>query len=137
LSLIALTSTQTRDDLRCARDNFDKKCMKHCKLGNNTEVWNCCEMTRCKKCWMDVGLSVCGSSVKFIINEAISELDAAFASKECEPNADTFPSIKCFHRFHPTPFYAIIFLIITVAALNVIYTMILRRGRRTRSISSS
>lgn len=117
---IELSWGQTRNDLRCARDNIDKKCQKSCKLANSSSSWNCCEMTRCKKCWMDVGLSTCGSQVEDMLKQAIQVLDSTFQSQACV-ESDKFPSFKCLRHFHKIQFSIILLLIVLVAGFIVIF----------------
>ena len=121
------TSGQTASENACASDKFDKPCLKKCtfELKNKKP---CCEITRCTKCWKDVGLSKCGPTVQGILQAKIAGFEIGFSALGCT-ESDRYPSTKCLYHFYPAWFY-VVPLLILAAIGGVVAVVVLRRRRR-------
>ena len=83
----------------CARNTFDKPCVKQCTIQfeknvNGNDPDQCCEMTRCVKCWSTRATDACGPEVEKVVNISMLLMEAAFKMNNCSESR-RYPSFKC------------------------------------------
>jgi len=86
-------------------------------------------MTRCTKCWSDVGIDVCGEQVAGVVKDYTLQLEGYFKLKGCQ-DSDRYPSFKCFYHFYTTWFFVVPLIVILLIGFIVIYCVMRTRTRK-------
>ena len=109
----------------CADETFQKPCGNKCILDSGRP---CCEISRCKKCWTDIGLNKCGPVTEFVLQVNIRAMNRKWEAYDCT-ESEGYPSTTCLYYFYTAWFYVIPLLILVVTA--GVALIIIRRRRRS------
>lgn len=135
-STIYLTSGQTPSEKACVNEKFTKSCEKHCpeleEIGKSEpDVKNttkhCCPISRCIKCFEDIGLNKCGPEVELRFRQLIADFNILFVAKGCT-ESEKYPSFKCLYHFYSAWFFVVSLVIQAVIGGAVAF--VVRRRRR-------
>ena len=109
----------------CLTETYDKPCGKKCEPDFEEP---CCQISRCIKCYTDIGLDKCGSIAELGLQVIIQAMNQKWAANGCT-ESKKYPSTKCLYYFYTVWFYVIPLLILAVIG-GVVAFVIIRRRRR-------
>ena len=123
--IIYSTSGQTASEEDCAAKKY-KPCHHKCVL-DVTAKRHCCPISRCVKCYEDIGLDKCGLAIQSKLMMTIVAYAAIWQKEGCT-ESEKYPSTKCLYYFYTAWFYVVPLLI--VAVIGVAAFVVIRRRRQ-------
>ena len=124
--MIYSTSGETTNEMACFDDEFNKPCQQLCS-GIQEATRHCCPISRCVKCWTDIGINKCGPKIKKEIVATMTGFADVLAAEGCT-ESEEYPSTKCNYYFYKPWFYVVPLLI--MAVIGGVVAFVVRRRRR-------
>ena len=113
----------------CSQDN-NYRIEADKDIGRQSKGKICCQLTRCQKCYRDVGINQCGENIASSLLDMMTELSREISRNNCT-STERFPSFKCLYIFYTVWFFVFPSNLLVVLAI-IVYNMRRHHRRRVR-----
>ena len=126
--LVVMCSDLTKKEVNCFLKIYKDRCSAACSVERYRRY--CCELSRCQKCYRDIGINQCGENIALDLLDKMRELNIEIRKLNCN-NAHSYPSLKCLYHFYSPWFYfTFAFIFADVGLFFVLFRKRRRRRRR-------
>ena len=123
--LVVMSVDLTPQEQKCFVKTYKDRCSVACSFARHQGY--CCELSRCQRCYRDIGINQCGEKIGFDLLDKMARVSIEIKRFNCT-DSEKYPSLKCLFLFNALWFYLIPCLFFTGTCL--FYVLLKRRSDR-------